>query len=215
MLDRLNKQYNNSYTFSERTPEEIAALENTTTLQGDQYDLFDINMDKETALAKKALGAAAFKAPNESPLTLSDIYNQVTGRPGMDTGLLAEKQMNKMVSDVMGTKAKTVHFTMVPINDITPQGTGQEIRGPGDQSDAYLNELIAQIKQDGAVFNPVLLDRDNNIIEGYHRVAALKELGVKEVPALRLLGDDTTDSWPNSIFVTYNKQKIFFPLPKK
>ena len=47
----------------------------------------------------------------------------------------------------------------------------------------HLTEIIYQVKKAGFIRNPVVVDLKNFIIlDGHHRVAALKQLGVNKVP---------------------------------
>jgi ParB-like chromosome segregation protein Spo0J len=58
-----------------------------------------------------------------------------------------------------------------------------------------LKEVIHRIKKDGYLKNPVVVeDKHNIILDGHHRVAALKKLGVKFVP---------------SFLISYDKVRVF------
>jgi hypothetical protein len=47
----------------------------------------------------------------------------------------------------------------------------------------HIEELADQIKRDGYIWNPVLVDKNTMIIlDGHHRCAALKKLGLSRVP---------------------------------
>jgi ParB-like chromosome segregation protein Spo0J len=48
----------------------------------------------------------------------------------------------------------------------------------------HLLEIIFQVKEDGFLKNPVVVDQKNFIIlDGHHRVAALKQIGANKVPS--------------------------------
>ncbi len=50
--------------------------------------------------------------------------------------------------------------------------------------DAHLSELVEQIGRDGVLFRPVVVDRHSLVIlDGHHRVLALRRLGCALVPA--------------------------------
>jgi len=58
----------------------------------------------------------------------------------------------------------------------------------------YLKELKQEIKSDGILKLAIAVDKDTNIIlDGHHRVAALKELGCTKIPV---------------VFVDYNSSMI-------
>lgn len=47
-----------------------------------------------------------------------------------------------------------------------------------------LDELAAQIREDGFIKEPIVVDAEHRIIlDGHHRYAALKKLGCRRVPA--------------------------------
>lgn len=48
----------------------------------------------------------------------------------------------------------------------------------------HLAELLAKIKKDGCVKNPIIVDRDSMVIlDGHHRFNCVKELGLRFCPA--------------------------------
>ncbi|GAG02374.1 unnamed protein product, partial [marine sediment metagenome] len=47
----------------------------------------------------------------------------------------------------------------------------------------HLDVLLGEIKKDGVLKHPVVVDRKTNVIlDGHHRVTALKKLGIKKIP---------------------------------
>lgn len=67
-------------------------------------------------------------------------------------------------------------------------------------------EQIAQIKasiEEFGMNDPVAIWKDNTIIEGHGRLMAAKELGMKEVPVMRL--DHLTDSQRKQYAIVHNQ----------
>lgn len=54
-------------------------------------------------------------------------------------------------------------------------------------SDDQVTKIASSIREFGFL-NPVLIDKDNNIIAGHGRVMAAKKLGLKEVPVIYVEG---------------------------
>jgi L-serine kinase (ADP) len=69
----------------------------------------------------------------------------------------------------------TVEFVLIPIDELTPH----------EQVDrAKVHHLAAELVREGVFVEPVLVARGSNVIlNGHHRVAALRELGAARVPA--------------------------------
>lgn len=77
---------------------------------------------------------------------------------------------------------------------------------------ALLHELTEQIRQDGILKRPVLVaDRDFVILDGHHRVEALRSLGCKRIPVY--LVDYESDfvrlgTWPDAIVKVVRKREV-------
>lgn len=56
---------------------------------------------------------------------------------------------------------------------------------PRTHSDAQVKQIAASIREFGWT-NPILIDATGTIIAGHGRLAAAKELGLHEVPVIRL-----------------------------
>lgn len=85
----------------------------------------------------------------------------------------------------------------IPIDSIKPYENNAKI---------HTDEQIEQIKRSIEEFgmnDPIGIWRDNIIIEGHGRLMALKELGYKEVPVIRL--DDLTDDQRKAYTLVHNK----------
>lgn len=60
-------------------------------------------------------------------------------------------------------------------------------RNARTHSDEQIQQVVESIKEFGFT-NPVLIDENNELIAGHGRTEAAKSLGMKEVPAIRLVG---------------------------
>lgn len=85
----------------------------------------------------------------------------------------------------------------MPINELTPYENNAKI---------HTEEQIEQIKksiQEFGMNDPIGIWRDNIIIEGHGRLMACKELGMEEVPVIRL--DDLTDDQRKAYTLIHNQ----------
>ena len=85
----------------------------------------------------------------------------------------------------------------IPIEDIKPYEKNAKI---------HTEEQIEQIKKSIKEFgmnDPIGIWRDNIIIEGHGRLKACKELGMEEVPVIRL--DDLTDEQRRAYTLVHNQ----------
>ena len=85
----------------------------------------------------------------------------------------------------------------IPINEITPYENNAKI---------HTNEQIEQIKKSIEEFgmnDPIGIWQDNIIIEGHGRLMACKELGMEEVPVIRL--DNLTDDQRKAYTLIHNQ----------
>lgn len=55
-----------------------------------------------------------------------------------------------------------------------------------DPKDLEIIEAMKTAMSSGIPFPPILLDKNNNVLDGYHRVLASKALNYKQVPCIRL-----------------------------
>jgi ParB-like chromosome segregation protein Spo0J len=68
----------------------------------------------------------------------------------------------------------------IPINDLTPYA-----RNSRTHSAEQITQVANSIQEFGFT-NPVLIDKDGGIIAGHGRVMAAKQLGIDQVPCIRL-----------------------------
>jgi len=69
-----------------------------------------------------------------------------------------------------------MNIKLIPIKELKPH---EKIRP------AHSRYLEEKIKRDGIFTHPIIIDRATfTILDGHHRVTALKRLGIKKIPAL-------------------------------
>lgn len=61
------------------------------------------------------------------------------------------------------------------------------VRNSRIHDDAQIQKIAASIKEFGFT-NPILIDEENGILSGHGRLLAARELGIDEVPCVRIIG---------------------------
>ena len=92
---------------------------------------------------------------------------------------------------------KRLKIEYISIDEIIPYQNNAKI---------HTKEQVEQIKasiQEFGMNDPIALWKDNIIIEGHGRLLACKELGINEVPIIRL--DDLTDDERKAYTLVHNK----------
>ena len=90
----------------------------------------------------------------------------------------------------------TKEMKLIPIDELIPYVNNARTHSP-----EQINKLRASLREFGFI-NPVIIDRDKNIIAGHGRVMAAREEGIREVPCV--LVDYLTEprrkpiSWPTT-----------------
>jgi len=75
---------------------------------------------------------------------------------------------------------RSLQVTYVPIDTLRPAE-----RNPRTHSKAQIGQIAASVDTFG-FNNPLLVDRENRVVAGHGRLAAAKELGLTELPTLRI-----------------------------
>jgi len=85
------------------------------------------------------------------------------------------------------TKEKNTYVDMKTIDiDLIKVDENSRLRATGD-----IPPIKDSIENLGFLINPITIDNDNNLIAGYHRYLAFKELGKKKIPA-RVIDKDVS-----------------------
>lgn len=77
---------------------------------------------------------------------------------------------------------------------------------------SLLEELTEQIRRDGHLKRPILVAaRDLVILDGHHRVEAIRALGGRRIPAYLVDYSSSSvrlDTWPGAIVSTVTKEEV-------
>lgn len=88
----------------------------------------------------------------------------------------------------------------------------RQLHGHEQIRPALLRELMEQIRQDGVLKRPILVaDRDFVILDGHHRVEALRALGCKRVSVYLVDYDSdlvNLGTWPDADMPVVTKQDV-------
>lgn len=85
----------------------------------------------------------------------------------------------------------------LPIDALTPYANNSRTH-----SDEQISQLAASIHEYGWT-NPVLIDDDGGLIAGHGRVLAARELGMQQIPCIRLMG--LTDAQKRAYIIADNR----------
>ena len=92
-----------------------------------------------------------------------------------------------------------IRIELIPIESLRPH---EQI------VDDHVEELLEDIRRRGILIKPILVDEKTlTILDGHHRVEALRRLGAKYVPAVLVDYDDecvSVDTWRDGWKVTKN-----------
>lgn len=143
----------------------------------------DKSADKETTL--NALRDAL-------ALTAVEAVTPTAEVPLVD--VLAGKDIRPPTDDVYEVADANFNYPRMIGNDTVP--IEQLKGGVSEQSGERkrVNELAKQISGDDGYFSRIIVDQNNNVIEGQHRLEALRQLGAKEVPVFKI--EDMGDTYP-------------------
>lgn len=94
----------------------------------------------------------------------------------------------------------TTEMQLVPIDRLIPY-----INNARTHSPEQINKLRASLREFGFI-NPVIIDRDFNVIAGHGRIFAAKEEGIKEVPCV--LVDYLTEAQKKAYIIADNRMAM-------
>ena len=110
-----------------------------------------------------------------------EYFKDLFGMSEDSTGLTATPA-SENVGDVASGYA--VHGRVVGNQDVSIDSLYSGVSAAvGEQE--RVNELVNQIRQSGEI-SRLIIDQDNNVIEGAHRLEALRKMGVDSVPVVRI-----------------------------
>jgi DNA modification methylase len=92
---------------------------------------------------------------------------------------------------------RTEELKLIPIDELIPYANNARTH-----SKEQINKIRSSLREFGFV-NPVLIDKDKNIIAGHGRITAAKEEGIKEVPCV--LVEHLTEAQKKAYILADNK----------
>ena len=95
------------------------------------------------------------------------------------------------VLDANFEQGRVIGNAVVPINDLKGG-----VRLTDSKEVERVKNLAAQMSGPDGYFSRIIVDAENNIIEGQHRFEAAKQLGYKNIPVIRL--GEVTDGLPKA-----------------
>ena len=151
----------------------------------------DKNANKETTL--NAL-REVLAAPVEAPAVEAPALPEIPAPEAVQVDVLAGKDIRPPTDDVYEVADANFNYPRMIGNETVP--IEQLKGGVSEQSGERkrVDELAKQIASDDGYFSRIIVDQNNNVIEGQHRLEALRELGAKEVPVFKI--EDMGDTYP-------------------
>lgn len=94
----------------------------------------------------------------------------------------------------------TKEMRLLPVDELIPYVNNARTHSP-----EQINKLRASLREFGFI-NPVIIDKDKNIIAGHGRVMAAREEGIKEVPCV--LVDYLTEAQKKAYILADNRMAL-------
>jgi len=99
-----------------------------------------------------------------------------------------------------GAMRTTTEMQLVPITKLVPYVNNARTHSP-----EQITKLRASLREFGFI-NPVIIDRDFNVIAGHGRILAAKEEGIKEVPCV--FADHLTEAQKKAYIIADNRMAM-------
>jgi hypothetical protein len=154
--------------------------------------------NKETTLTalRDAVGLiAAPPAAVESTVAPPiEAGEEVTVPETAQLDVLAGKEIRPPTDDIYEVAEANFNYPRMIGNQTLPieQLQGGVVEQAGERK--RVDELANQIAGDDGYFSRIIVDQNNNVIEGQHRLEALRKLGAKEVPVYKI--EDMGETFP-------------------
>jgi len=166
---------------------------NVPLIPDDTFDAFTAGLGGLGAASKlaKPLAKAAKKLPKDLPVGLSikPVGDIPTGAPKLTVKPPSDNVAN--VRDANFQYPKTVGNQTVDINKLSG---GVRMSDPKEVK--RVKALADQMSGPEGYISRIIVDHNNNVIEGQHRLEALRQIGVKDVPVFKI--EDLADTMPVS-----------------
>tara|TARA_R110000822_G_scaffold59431_2_gene148320 strand:+ start:4442 stop:4870 length:429 start_codon:yes stop_codon:yes gene_type:complete len=120
---------------------------------------------------------------------LQEAYQQI-----VEKEYTAQEVYDIQQKDHRGSSAEDVSegkyvLKQVPLNEIPNRNTSrkqvmdQYDEGIGEYSDITIDDQMSRLSKDIDALPPIVLDKNNNVIDGGHRLASHAELGLETIKA--------------------------------
>lgn len=144
-------------------------------------------------LIRSAVQPAAVEpvAPIAPPIEAGE---EITVPETAQLDVLAGKDIRSPTDDIYEVAEANFNYPRMIGNQTVPieQLEGGVTAQAGERK--RVDELANQIASDEGYFSRIIVDQNNNVIEGQHRLEALRQLGAKEVPVFKI--EDMGDTFP-------------------
>jgi hypothetical protein len=164
---------------------------NVALIPDDTFDAFTAGLGGLGAASKlaKPLAKAAKKLPKDLPVGLSikPVGDIPTGAPKLKVKPPSDNVAN--VRDANFKYPKTIGNQTLKIDEVSGG-----VRSTDPHERKRVKELAEQMSSPDGYISRIIVDHNNNVIEGQHRLEALRQLGVEDVPVYKI--EDLADTLP-------------------
>lgn len=149
-------------------------------------------IDLEPLLRGAVAPAAVEPAPAMAPPV--EAGEEITVPEAAKMDVLAGKEIRPPTDDIYEVAEANFNYPRMIGNQTVPieQLEGGVTAQAGERK--RVDELANQIASDEGYFSRIIVDQNNNVIEGQHRLEALRQLGAKQVPVFKI--EDMGDTFP-------------------
>jgi hypothetical protein len=193
---------------------EIRVINNNADGTADVGNISDVarvaGMNRDTLISELRNGLEAEREAGKVPDRVYDFYRQ--GQEGGGQGAVRPQEVQRRGGEDGGGKTgegEEVGFAPSEVRPSTenpgdvaaatfdsPRVIGDEtapinsltggVRMDDPKEQARVADLVSKISGDGGFFSRIVADEDGNVLEGQHRLEAMRQLGAKEVPITRV-----------------------------
>jgi hypothetical protein len=135
-----------------------------------------------------------FAVPEAAQVAPIEAGEEIAVPEAAQMDVLAGKEIRPPTDDIYEVAEANFNYPRMIGNQTVPieQLEGGVTAQAGERK--RVDELANQIASDEGYFSRVIVDQNNNVIEGQHRLEALRQLGAKEVPVFKI--EDMGDTFP-------------------
>jgi hypothetical protein len=166
---------------------------NVPFMQDDTFDAFGLGLGALGSASKlaKPLAKGLKMLPKDLPVGMSikPVGDVPTGAPKLKVRPPSDNVAN--VRDANFKYPKTIGNQTLKIDEVSGG-----VRSTDAHERKRVKELADQMSSPEGYISRIIVDHNNNVIEGQHRLEALRQLGVEDVPVYKI--EDLADTLPVS-----------------